>query len=170
MQTIAWSRGGRSDRPWVLKAPQFMEELDALLAVFPDARLLCLSRDAVEVVASSCSLVWQQQRIQSDAASQRWIGREWLDKTAHRVRAAAAFRNAHRHVRQHDVDFAAVDRDWRGEIERIYAFLGLELTARAESAMTAYMRRATVHRGHRYALKQFGLSSAQVRRLLPDGA
>src|SRR5690606_14159517 len=45
LQTLAWRRGGPA-RPWVLKAPQLMEDLDALLAVFPDARLICLQRPA----------------------------------------------------------------------------------------------------------------------------
>jgi hypothetical protein len=170
LQTIAWTRGGRSDRPWVLKAPQFMEELDALLAVFPDARLLCLGRDAVDVVASSCSLVWQQQRIQSNTPDRHWIGREWLHKTTHRVRAAAASRAGRPDVAQLAIDFAAVDRDWRGEIERIYAFLGLEPTSRALAAMQAYLARATGHRGHRYTLEEFGLTREDVHRALPNGA
>jgi hypothetical protein len=170
MQTIAWTRGGRSDRPWVLKAPQFMEEMDALLEVFPDARLLCLGRDAVEVVASSCSLVWQQQRIQSDAADRHWIGREWLHKTSHRVRSAAATRAANPDVPQLTIDFAAVNRDWQAEMQRIYAFLGEDLTPRALAAMHAYMRGSTRHRGHRYALADFGLAAADVRSALPDAA
>jgi hypothetical protein len=170
MQTIAWTRGGRSDRPWVLKAPQFMEELDALLTVFPDARLLCLGRDPVDVVASSCSLVWQQQRIQSDTADRDWIGREWLHKTAHRVRAASSSRAARPDVPQLAIDFAAVNRDWRSEVERIYAFLGLDLTSRTLAAMQAYMRGATGHQGHRYSLEDFGLNRAEVGRVLPDGA
>jgi len=170
MQTIAWTRGGRSDRPWVLKAPQFMEELDALLTVFPDARLLCLGRDPVDVVASSCSLVWQQQRIQSDTADRHWIGREWLHKTAHRVRAAADCRAARPDVPQLIIDFAAVNRDWRREIERIYAFLGLELTARTLAAMQAYLRGSDQHHGHRYTLEEFGLGRDEVRHALPNGA
>ncbi|MDB5690838.1 MAG: sulfotransferase [Sphingomonas bacterium] len=170
LQTIGWSRGQRADAPWMLKAPQFLEELDALLTVFPDARLLCLGRDAVDVVGSSCSLVWQQQRIQSDAADRHWIGREWLHKTVRRVGAARAVRLAHPEVPQLDIAYAAMDRDWRHEIARIYDFLGLELTPATMRRMERFLSGSKAHRGHRYQIEEFGLSAGEVRRLLPAGA
>src|SRR5690606_7843070 len=80
LQTIAWQRG-ETTRPWVLKAPQFMEDLESLLEVFPDARLICLRRDLGEVASSSASLVWNQMKLQSDTVDPRWIGAEWLHKT-----------------------------------------------------------------------------------------
>ena len=76
LQTIAWQRG-EDTKPWVLKAPQFMEDLDALLAAFPDARLVCLNRDPAAVVASTASLVWNQMTLQSDHADRDWIGTAW---------------------------------------------------------------------------------------------
>jgi hypothetical protein len=170
LQTIAWSRGQRPGQPWVLKAPQFMEELDALLAVFPDARLLCLGRDAVDVVGSSCSLVWQQQRIQSDVADRHWIGREWLHKTVRRVGAAEAVRRARPSVAQLDIAYLAVDRDWRGEIARIYDFLGVELTSSAVRRMACFLGGSKAHRGHLYRLEDFGLDEREVRAALPNGA
>src|SRR5690606_10308170 len=57
LQTLAWRRADQA-RPFVLKAPQFMEDLEPLLAAFPDARLVCLDRDPVEIAGSSASLVW----------------------------------------------------------------------------------------------------------------
>ncbi len=170
LQTIAWTRGGHVDRPWILKAPQFMEELDALLSVFPDARLLCLHRDPVQVVGSSASLVWHQLRVQSDTVTKTWVGAEWLGKTAHRVRAAAASRGRARNVAQLDIDFAEVDRDWRGQVARVYDFLDLALTPMVEARMEAYLGQSTAHHGHRYTLAEFGLSAAEVHRALPDGA
>jgi hypothetical protein len=170
LQTIAWSRRDANARPWILKAPQFMEELDALLAVFPEARLLCLHRDAVQVVASTASLVWNQMHVQSDAVSPAWVGGEWLGKTVRRVTAAAASRGRHPHVPQLDVDFAAVDRGWRGEVTRIYDFLGLPLTPAVEKRMAAYLGGSRSHHHHRYELADFGLGEGDVRRVLPDQA
>lgn len=170
LQTIGWARGQRPNLPWLLKAPQFMEELDALLTVFPDARLLCLGRDPVDVVGSGCSLVWQQQRIQSDAADRHWIGREWLHKTVRRVEAARTVRLARPDVPQLDIAYAAVDRDWRGEIARIYAFLGLDLPHATLRRMERFVGASKAHRGHRYRLEAFGLSADEVRTVLPGGA
>ena len=167
LQTIAWSRGPDEARPWVLKAPQFMEELDALLAMFPDAKLLCLDRDPLELAASAASLVWQQRRIQSDVSDRAAVGTEWLHKTVRRKTLAAQSRSRHPHVPQLDVDFAAVSADWRSEMRRVYRFLDLPLTAQVEAAMQSYLDRSTQHLGHRYAPADFGLSQQDVMHALP---
>lgn len=162
LKTISWRRRAPPDRPWILKVPQFMEDLPALLAAFPGARLLCLERDLAQVVPSAASLVWHQMRIQSDAADPRWIGEEWLRKTVRRNRIAAETRRARPDVAQLDLDFAAMDRDWRGEIRRIYGFLGIALAPTVERRMAAYLGRARAHRGHRYSLDQFGLTPERL--------
>jgi hypothetical protein len=171
MQTLHWARGG-GDASWLLKAPQFMEDLDLLLGIFPDARLICLHRDPAEVVASSASLAWHQMRIQSDAADPRWIGREWLRKTVRRRQRAEAVRAARQDVPQLDVAFDAVNCDWRAEMRRIYDFLGLELAAPVEAAMAAYLAAAEASgfRGHRYQLADFGLKEEEVRNAFGAGS
>lgn len=158
IQTIGWARGESVDRPWVLKAPQFMQDLPALLDAFPDARLVCLDRGMDKVVGSSASLVWHQMRIQSDRVDREWIGREWLRKTRLRRQRAAHARAARPDVPQIDVACEAMDECWENEIARIYAFLGIDLGEGVRRRMRAYADRAHAHKGHRYALEQFGLS------------
>lgn len=170
LQTIAWSRGERTARPWILKLPQFTEDLSALLAEFPDARLLCLSRDPVAVVGSGASLVWHQMRTQSDTVDRHWIGTDWLRKTTRRVDIARQVRRANPQIAQLNIAFDDVDRDWRAQIVRVYAFLGRDLTPVVLRRMETYLGRAHAHCGHRYALEDFGLNEAQIRAALPDGA
>lgn len=163
LQTIAWLRDEPADRPWILKVPQFMQDLPALLAAFPDARLLCLSRDPGEIVGSSASLALNQMQIQSDHVDPHWIGREWLHKVALRDRGARTAR-AQSAAPQIDIAFAAMNADWQGEMRRVYAFLGLELTEPVLARMTAYCAGAAHHgRGRpRYSLADFGLTRADV--------
>ena len=66
LQTVGWLRGARGGKPWVLKVPQFTQDLPELLKMFPDARLVCLHRDVGAVVASSASLARNQMELQSD--------------------------------------------------------------------------------------------------------
>ncbi|WP_106407389.1 sulfotransferase family protein [Sphingomonas jatrophae] len=163
MQTVAWLRGAPA-RPWVLKLPQMMQDLPAVLATFPDARLVCLHRDATATVASSASLVLNQMALQCDAPDPHWIGREWLHKAVLRHGRAAAARAAAAHVPQVEVHFSDMNRDWRGEMRRVYAMLGLPLTAAVERRMAAYVARAArapLHH-HRYSLDAFGLTEAGV--------
>ena len=44
------------DKRWVLKNPSHLVALDALMAVYPDALVVCTHRDPVTSVASACSL------------------------------------------------------------------------------------------------------------------
>lgn len=156
----AEARGECSAKPWILKAPSFLESLPALLDVFPGARLIVLNRDLDDVVASSASLVWNQMRIQSDGADKAWIGGEWLRKTTlrdARLRHALAARPDHSVV---TVDYDAMSRDWRSEMRRVYAFLGLDLPSALLDRMGRWLGSAKQHLGHRYSLDDFGLSKA----------
>lgn len=158
LNMLAWQRG-ETLKPWVLKAPQFMEDLAVLLKIAPGARLVCLHRDTAEVVASSASLVWNQMRLQSDAVDRRWIGREWTHKTRRRKEICTAVRTARPDIPQIDTSFAAMNSDWRTEIRRIYAFLELELLPEVENRMDRYLRAAekSGFRQHSYRASDFGL-------------
>ena len=164
LRVIGWSRGDPGDRPWLLKSPQFMADLPGLLRVLPDARLLCLSRDPVQVVGSSASLVWNQQRVQSDVADPRWIGAEWLRKSVDRQARTDAVLAARPSLPRLHVEFDEVGADWEAAIRRIYRFLDRPLTTATLGRMRRYVAGAKAHRGHRYTLEQFGLDDAQVRR------
>ncbi|WP_165356393.1 sulfotransferase [Sphingosinicella sp. BN140058] len=170
MKILAWSRAGSG--PWLMKAPQFMEDLDLLLEQFPDARLICLDRDPAEVAGSSASLVWNQMKVQSDSADAAWIGAEWLRKTARRADRSAAVRAARPDVPQIEISFDAMNQDWRGAVARIYDFLDLPLTSAVEAAMARYLAEAerSGFRGHRYSLADFGLDAESVRNVVGASA
>ena len=163
LQTVAWAQGGRG--AWILKAPQFMEDMELVLGLFPDARIVRLRRDPADIVASSASLAWQQMRVQSAAADRGWIGQEWLRKTLRREARAAAARRSGPAAAQILVDYEAVNRDWRGEMARIYNFLGMALTPAVEARMAAFLARAerSGFRGHDYHIADFGLDAEEVR-------
>jgi hypothetical protein len=158
LQTAGWARREPPNRPRLLKVPQFMQDLETVLDTFPDARLIRLHRDPRSVVPSSASLVWNQMRVQSDSADKAWIGREWLRKTRLREQRARTALATRPDVPAVHVDYEAMSNDWRGEMERIYAFLGIVLEPRVVRRMEAYLKSARSHLGHLYGLADFGLS------------
>lgn len=148
---------GNAAMPRVLKCPQFCEHLPALLEQFPDARLVVTHRDHREVLASSVSMVAAQSAFQSDQLSLADIEAEWRRKIALReARVEAALAQWTGPVAR--VDFAALSADWRGEISRTYAALGLALTPQALSAMEAEQARSArdTHHAHARDLARFG--------------
>ncbi|MFW2829410.1 sulfotransferase family protein [Sphingomonas sp. ID0503] len=92
LQTLAWLRRDKEARPWVLKVPQFTQDLPALLKAFPDARLIFLHRDVGTVTASSASLVYNQMTLQSHSVDPHWVGEEWSRKVRLREERMATMR------------------------------------------------------------------------------
>jgi hypothetical protein len=156
LQTLRWRRRDRVDTIQLLKAPQFMQDLPALLRQFPDARIVLLVRDPAEVMASSASLVWNQQRIQSDAADPRRIGAEWRRKTLLREERARRALEPVCKNRLLTVEFNRLRADWRREIDRVYDYLGLAPTSSTLKRMER-VASAPGHREHRYSAADFGL-------------
>ena len=147
---------GDAARPRVIKCPQFSEDLPHLLAQFPDARLVVTCRAADAVLQSSVSLVASQMAFQSRHAELATIEREWKRKlTLRERRLQAALADYAGPLAQ--VDFAALGADWRAEIARVYAGLGIALDAAALAEMTAEMDRAEAgaHTGHSDQMAQF---------------
>ena len=171
LKLIGWSQQASSLKPWVLKTPQHMFDLDALLAVFPDARFIFTHRAPDEVVASSASLAWNQTCIYSDHADPHVVGEEWLRKTRVQTQAMQHHRKAISPDRMIDVHYDDVDADWRTAMRRIYAFLDLDIE-RAWPAMEEYSARSSKlkRKAHRYSLAEFGLTHGQVMEQLGDYA
>ena len=170
LQTIAWFRRRAPSRPWLLKLPQFAQDMDAVLATFAGARVIRLHRNPEPLIASSASLVHNQMSLQSDDADARWIGQEWLRKTALRERRlnAALRRSA---VPSVDVHYDAVNQDWRGQIARIYKFLDMPLRPSIEQGMSRFIKgkRHKELRRHNYDLGQFGLSRMDIHQAMTEG-
>ncbi|WP_129793151.1 sulfotransferase [Sphingosinicella sp. CPCC 101087] len=170
LRLTGWLRKDDPARPWLLKTPQHMLDLPALLKVFPDARIIFIHRDPAAVVGSSCSMVWNQMRVQSDKADPGWIGREWMRKTRLKIDRMTAARTQIPKARMIDVHYDEMERDWRSVMERIYRFLDRDM-APAWPAMAAYIAGTEANRSfrsHVYHLASFGLEAGEVREAFAD--
>jgi hypothetical protein len=167
LRLVGWARGEGDGRPWVLKTPQHMLDLPALLRVFPDARIIFTHRGPPAVVGSSCSLVWNQMIIHSDHVDPRRVGREWLRKTSLQIERMQRAREAIPEAQRIDVRYEDMDRDWASVMAGIYRFLDMDI-APALPAMTRYIVGAEHRRSrhpHRYSLDCFGLEADMVGEL-----
>lgn len=76
---------------WVLKTPNHLWDLDALLAAYPDARIVWTHRDPGPVVTSLASLANAGQRPLTSRADPRPTAEEWKRKCAFAIGSAIAF-------------------------------------------------------------------------------
>lgn len=171
LRLIGWSQQVSSIRPWILKTPQHMLDLPALLNIFPDARLIFTHRNPHAVVGSAASLAWNQTIIYSDDVDPRAIGKEWLRKTTLEIERMRAARKSIPPERMIDVQYDEMDRDWRGTMERVYRFLDLDMQP-AVPGMENYLERARALKRmpHNYSLEEFGLTPEEVMDQLGDYA
>ena len=160
LQILHRQQGGTR---WVLKTPAHLEHLDALLQVFPDARIIQTHRDPSRTAASYASMLAHGHGVFSDQVDAVGVARHWQAKNARMIERAMAVRDAHPDSFL-DVMYADLMRAPMGEIERIYAFAGLELTAGVRAAIEQARsdNRKDKHGAHRYALADFGLEPATV--------
>ena len=169
LRLIGWSQQESSLRPWILKTPQHMLDLPALLEVFPDARLIFTHRDPKQVVGSAASLAWNQTIIYSDHNDPAQTGRQWVGKTATMIERMRAARDAIPRDRMIDVQYDDMETDWRGTMERVYRFLELDM-APAVDGMQRFLDRSArlKRRPHRYSLAEFGLRADEVDERFAD--
>ncbi len=165
LRLISWSRGEPEDKRWILKNPQHMLNLDTLLAVFPDAKIVFTHRDPLKTVASTMSLMWHFGVQHEEASCRARVRDVWLDFCEQAARRCIDQRERLDARQQIDIHYEEMNRDWRAAMRRVYDFAGIELTSAAEADMAAWLAHSESenrHGGHRYALADFGLSEHEV--------
>ncbi|MGY6552195.1 MAG: sulfotransferase family protein [Erythrobacter sp.] len=149
LQTDAATRA-IAGAPRVLKVPAFAEDLETLLAMFPEARLVLAHRDHAAVLKSAVSLASNQMAVQSDTCDLASIEARWRHKIALReARIETALARWQGPVAR--LEFAALGEDWEGAMRECYRQLQLDLTPAALSAMRAVMAASTGGRHHAHA-------------------
>jgi hypothetical protein len=169
LKIIAWWRNDPPGKPWILKTPQYMQDLDELLRVFPDARLIFPHRDPVKVTGSTCSMVWNAIVRDSDSITPAWVGQEWLDKIERMLHKTLKIREEQvAPENQYDVQYADITADWRRAMAGVYDFLDLPLTDQALAGMQDWLESNARHKygAHRYSLSEFGLQAEAVDQRL----
>jgi hypothetical protein len=153
------------DGRWMLKSPGHALALDALTAVYPDARLVVLHRDPVVLTASVCSLIATMSGAFSDVDHRDDIRVHWTETLADCITAVDE-----RSDRLHHVQYAELVSDPVGTVERLYGELGLEPGAGAFDAMEAELARRPqgVFGRHSYDLATYGLVEDELRERFAD--
>jgi hypothetical protein len=155
---------------WSLKSPHHVMRLDALTAVYPDARLVVMHRDPVVLSASVCSLITTLTGTFSDADHRAYIAEHWTEMLAASVDGLNTFRDANPDVPIVDVHYADLARDPLATMQRVYESFGDELVGPAHDAMRAHVESHPKGRfgHHGYDLTEFGLDGeALAERFRP---
>jgi hypothetical protein len=150
---------------WALKSPHHAIGLDALTAVYPDARLVLLHRDPVELCASVCSLINTLSGTFSDADHRAYIAEHWTAMLEISIARIDAFRAAHPEHAILDVQYDDLVASPVETVAQIYAAFDERLSDEAGAAIGAYVaaNRKGKFGAHRYDIADFGLDEAELR-------
>jgi hypothetical protein len=149
---------------WSLKSPHHALHLDALTAVYPDARLVLMHRDPVVLATSVCSLITTLTKTFSDADHKRFIADHWTDMLARSIDAVNTFRDANPDKKIVDVHYAELASDPIATMRHVYAAFGEDLDGQALAAMTAHIESHPKGRfgKHGYDPSEFGLDAGSI--------
>ncbi len=149
---------------WLLKNPFHMEDLDTLMKVFPEAKVIFTHRDPRKIVASFCSLVAHNTLLLSDKIDIDRIGQQWKNKYLRLINRSMAFRETLNPDQFIDIAYADLMKEPFTEVEKIYKKFDAPFTPAAKACMQTHRQHNTQHKNgrHHYQLEDFGLSDAEI--------
>ena len=151
-------------RRWLLKNPSHLLNLEELLEVFPDAKVIHTHRDPLQSFASFWSLMGTLQKPYDGPG---WRPRKSVEREA-RLWGEALDRSIEIQQRHPDrildvyePDIAARPSD---VVRRVYAFVGQPFTDEAQAAVAAWVagNPKGKHGVHRYAFEDFGTTADEI--------
>ena len=129
----------RPGERWILKSPQHLENLEALMTTFPDATFIQTHRDPVRITASLVTMVAYGSRMQEKNPDVRAIARYWAGRTEDLLRAGVRDRGLLPKERVMDVHFHEFMADMPGTVKRILEFAGHSFTEETAHAIDAFL-------------------------------
>ena len=142
LKLLQW---GEPNRPWRLKSPAHVLALDHLDRVFPDARFVMTHRDPTDVLLSVADVYADIAGGFTDHLDRRYLGELNVGHWSVGIDRAVKFRDGADH-RFFDIDFRAMLADPIGEVRRLYAWLGEEVSDEFEAGMRNWWARNAENR------------------------
>jgi hypothetical protein len=150
---------------WWLKTPAHMLSIEALDAVYPDARFVMTHRDVSQVLPSVCALYDTLSNVLTERPDPVAIGTHNVEMWRCSLERLIEFRDRGNEHRFHDLAFEAVQRDPMAAVDQLYAELGDDLTDDARHRMQDWWTQSSTQRSgpHQYRPEKFGLDLAAIR-------
>jgi hypothetical protein len=167
MKLLQW---GEPTRTWRLKCPSHVLWLDALDAVFPDARYVMTHRDPTDVILSVAELYADIVGSFTDHLDRPFVGRLNVEHWSLGMERALAFRAGGADDRFYDIDFRAMQAGPIDVVRALYAWLGEPVSDEFETRMRDWWDQAAAERepSMRADPTEFGIDLDQVRPLFAE--
>jgi hypothetical protein len=160
----------RACERWALKCPWHLWNLKAVLAVYPDARIIHTHRDVGRALGSQCSLCARMNSKLQRSVDLHEIGNYWLDYSRIGLERGLAVRDALPASQVYDVRLRDLMAHPIDMLQDMYAHFELPFDdSLADLFLQRIAEQPTGHQGeHDYELSEFGLSKERIRDTFAD--
>jgi hypothetical protein len=167
LQFLQWQNRSPAGRRWILKSPPHLMSLDALLAVFPDVKLVMTHRHPKSSVGSMFKLAELSQEPVARSIDRPRIRDNWLRIMSRSIENFMRLRERLGSEAFIDVSFRDLVGDPLPAIRRIYEFAGAPYTHETEEAAAAWHRDNPQHSEGKfeYDLADFSMTDEDVERV-----
>lgn len=163
LQHLQW---GFTPRQWILKAPPHIFALEALLSVYPDAKIIQTHRSPQAVLGSVSSLDVILREAFSRFVDPHQIGQEALSQWAEVIQQGMNLRESQttNNNQFYDIVYEDLSRDPIATVQKMYSHFGFTMTETAKYNMKTFLAQNPKHRHgvHRYSLSEYGLTEEEI--------
>ncbi|MGQ3062710.1 MAG: sulfotransferase family protein [Sphingopyxis sp.] len=166
LQSLQWQDRSRAGAKWVLKTPGHLLALDAVIEVFPEAKIVMTHRDPVATVPSYCSMEHSLYQMVSDSVDPASVAAFWVPRLAELLDRFMAVRGEVAGQNFIDVRYADLLGDPIGEGVRVLEAAGVDVTDAVRAGMAEWIEanKREDRAPHKYALEDFGLDRSDVEQ------
>lgn len=149
---------------WILKLPSHALHLDALLDVYPDARLVITHRDPMPALVSMCSYAVMIHEVNGNDVPLRDIVEATYRQVLESALRTVEFVRTHPDVPVYHVHQCALARDSLETVAGLREWIGLDTDDELTSRMRTYLAGEWRHPpgSHRYDAADFGITRTAV--------
>lgn len=129
----------RPKERWLLKTPEHLINLQALVTEFPDATFVQTHRDPVRITASLAIMIAYGSRMQQRGADVEEVARYWSARTEDFLRAGVDDRDLLPESQVIDVHFKDFMADMKGTVRRVFDCAGQPYTDATDRAIDRFL-------------------------------
>lgn len=172
LQYLQWQFHGDNPKPWVLKTPPNLGNEDQLQRIFPEGmKLICPHREPASIFTTITRMIETYLSVYyQPAMSRKELGTLILEAQAQNMGRHLQWRESNRTVDILDLSFKEICADSVATAEKVYAFMGLDLTDQDKQQIASWDQRNPRHKDGiiTETLENYGLTADQVNERLAD--
>jgi hypothetical protein len=162
LQMLQWQSGPKA---WFIRSPPHMHGIFELSRVYPDARFVQTHRNVDAMIPSEAALFSSHYTPMTAEPDEPYIGRHLADVRVECLRRLMAFRDQNED-RFFDIGFYDMQADAMGEIRKLYAWLGDDLSEVAAQRMQKWWNENSAERqgARKYSPEQYGVNAEDLKQ------